>query len=290
MIRVNGELINPELIEESFARIKTEMEQRSQTSCCERDGEFMQRAEEEVIDSILIAQEAEKCHETLPEAEVRAELEKTIKRYREHGASWEMLEEQRDQLRSEVEANFRIERLIRDHTAEVAAPSEEELRSYYESRTRDYRTLPEVSCLHLIKLLEGQQDQRVLLEEMAALRERALKGEDFAALALAETDKTSKEVDLGWIPLDRPGNPFEAVLFSLREGEVSPVLSYEHAFHLVKVTGRRGGGAPSFEELRDELASRFLREKRQEALRALALKLREQAKIETVDFEAREED
>lgn len=288
MIRVNGELLNPELIEESFARIKTEMEQRSQTSCCERDGEFMQQAEEEVVDSILIAQEAEKCHELLPEDEVRAELEKTIKLYREHGASWEMLEEQRDQLRSEVEANFRIERLIRDHTAEVAPPTEEELRSYYHSGSRDFRTIPEVSCLHLIKLLEGQEDQRSLLEKMADLREQALEGEDFATLALAETDKTSKEIDLGWIPLDRPGNPFEAVLFSLREGEISPVLSYEHAFHLVKVTGRRGGEAPSFEELRDDLESRFLREKRQEALRGLALKLREKATIETVDFEAQD--
>lgn len=288
MIRVNGELINPELIEESFARIKTEMEQRSQTSCCERDGEFMAQAEEEVVDSILIAQEAEKCHDDLPEEEVRAELERMIKLYREHGASWEMLEQQRDQLRGEVEANFRIERLIRDHTTEVAAPSEEELRSYYESRSRDYRSIPEVSCLHLIKLLEGQDDQRSLLEEMTVLRERVLAGEDFAALALAETDKTSKEVDLGWIPLDRPGNPFEAVLFSLREGEVSPVLSYEHAFHLVQVTGRRGGGAPPFEELRVDLENRFLREKRQESLRVLALQLREKATIETVDFEAKE--
>ena len=69
MLRVNGELIDPNLLEDAFARIKSEAEARLQVSCCERDPEFMAQAEEEVIDSVLIAQEAETRFPELPETE-----------------------------------------------------------------------------------------------------------------------------------------------------------------------------------------------------------------------------
>ncbi|GHC61161.1 peptidylprolyl isomerase [Roseibacillus persicicus] len=285
MIRVNGELINPNLLEEAFTRIKSEAELRTQVSCCERDEEFSKAAEEEVIDSILIAQEAEKNHRDLDEQEIARRLEELIKLYREHGASWEMLEAERDNLRDEVMANLRMERFMGEHIPEVAPPTEEELADYFESVKKQYRDLPEARCLHLIKMIDGHEDQKELLEEMVALRKRLLEGEDFSTLAKAETEKSSKEVDLGWIPLDRPTNPFETILFSLQEGEISPVLSYEHALHLVKVTERKGGMTPALEEIADELRNRYVVEKRQAALRALASKLRSEAVIEHVDFE-----
>ena len=75
MLRVNGELIDPNLIEETFSRIKAEAETRLQISCCERDPEFMKEAEEEVVDSIVIAQEAEIRYPKMPEDEVRERLE-----------------------------------------------------------------------------------------------------------------------------------------------------------------------------------------------------------------------
>lgn len=285
MIRVNGELINPNLLEEAFTRIKSEAELRTQVSCCERDDEFSKAAEDEVIDSILIAQEAEKNHQDLDEKEVTKRLEDLIKLYREHGASWEMLEAERDNLRDEVMANLRMERFMGEHIPEVPAPDDVELANYYESRSKEYRSLPEARCLHLIKMIDDHENQKELLEEMVAIRERLLAGEDFETLAKVETEKSSKEVDLGWIPLDRPTNPFETILFSLQVDEISPVLSYEHALHLVKVIDRKGGEAPPLEQVADELRNRYIVEKRQVALRSLAVKLRASATIEKVDFD-----
>lgn len=286
MIRVNGELINPNLIEEAFTRIKSEAERRTQTSNSERDEEFSKEAEEEVVNSFLIAQEAEKNEEELSEAEVETRLAELMELHREQGASLEVLEAERDHLRDEVRAHLRMERFMAESLPVVAPPSDEELACYYESRRKEYRSLPEARCWHLMKLLDGHDDQRELLEEMTALRKELLEGADFVALAQRETEKSGREVDLGWVPLDRPSNPFESVLFSLQVGEISPVMSYEHALHLVKVTERRGGEAPALEELAEELRSRYVVEKRQEALRELAGQLRERAEIERVDFEA----
>ena len=56
MLRINGEAVDPGLIEDTFVRLKAEAELLSEVSCCERDDEFRVQAEEEVIDGILLAQ------------------------------------------------------------------------------------------------------------------------------------------------------------------------------------------------------------------------------------------
>lgn len=286
MIRVNGELLDPNLIEETFSRIKSEAETRSQVSCCERDDEFMQLAEKEVVDSILIAQEAEKRYPKMPEEAVRERLEETIKTYRDHGASWDMLEVQREQLRDECEANLRMETLLKDLTVDFSDPDEEQLRAFYTDRRNEYRTVAEARCLHLIKFLDRHDDPVALLDSMRVIREEALEGADFEALAKRETEKDSGEVNLDWITLDRPSNPFESLIFTMRVGEVSPVVSYEHAFHLIMVAEMKPSVVTPFEDVRDQLQERYLFHRRREALRTFAEGLRKEAAIEQVNSDS----
>ena len=189
MIRINGELVDPNLVEETFSRIKSEAEARLQVSCCERDEEFMSEAEEEVIDSILIAQEADRRQPEIPADQLKDRLEATIKLYRKHGASWDMLEAQRPQLRDECVANLRMESLLDAVLADVPELTDEDVRKYYQDHVDDYRCKPEVRCLHLVKLLEPD-DQPVspmdLLEKMISLREEVLGDADFAEVAKRE--------------------------------------------------------------------------------------------------------
>lgn len=287
MIRVNGELIDPNLIEETFARIKSEAEARLQVSCCERDDEFYAQAEDEVIDSILIAQEADQRFPEIAEDAIRARLEETFAAYRKHGASWDMLEAQRAQLRDECTANLRMESLLDDVLTDVPTLGDDDFRKYYEDHRDDYRSKPEVHCLHLIKLLEPD-DQPVppmeLLQHMKALREEILSGGDFLEIARRETDKEDREVDLGWIPLDRPTNPFESILFTLQDGEVSPVVCYEHAYHLVKIAAVKPAAAPPYDELAEEIRQRAETDRRRTALQKLARSLRENATIAREEF------
>lgn len=284
MLRINGELIDPNLVEEAFSRIKSEAEARLQISCCERDSEFMKQAEDEVVDSVLIAQEAEKRFPELPEDEVRDKLEETIKTYREHGASWDMLEAQREQLRTECEANLRMEKFLDGILEGKTAYTEDDLRAYYDEHQREFRTSAEVRVLHLMKALEKHEDPVELLEQMKDLREDALNGADFEELAKRETEKDSGEIDLGWITFDRPSNPIESIMFTMRHGEVSPVVAYEHAYHLLKIAESKPPTVKPFDDLRDDLAQRVVLERRRNALRNFAEQLRENAEVEQVDF------
>lgn len=290
MLRVNGELVDQELVEETFHRVKTAEEQKVQVSCCERDPEFYKQAEQEVADSILIAQEAEKRFEEIPEDEVKPKLKEMIDVYREHGASWDMLEAQKDMMRHEIAASLRMDKLIADILGDDNQVGDEEIEAFYEENKKEYSTPAEAQSLHLMKTLNEDTTADEVFAKMCAVREEALEGADFEELAKRETEKSTGELDLGWITLDRPTNPFEATLFSMREGEISPVIIYEHAMHLVKVTGKKDEQVIPLEEVREELENRALARKRREALQALAEKLRETATIEKIDMSGEEDD
>ena len=289
MLRVNGELIDPNLLEDAFARIKSEAEARLQVSCCERDPEFMAQAEEEVIDSVLIAQEAENRFPELPEAEVKTRLEETLREYRKHGASWDMLEAQRDSLHDECEATLRMEKFLDNVLAGKTEVSDEDIETYYRENQREFRTVAEVRVLHLMKSLEKHEDPVLLLEEMGELREKLVEGADFEKVAAEETEKESGEIDLGWITFDRPSNPIESIMFTMRLEEVSPVVAYEHSYHILKIAEIRPAVVRPFDEVREDIAQRVEFEKRRNALREFASRLRKDAAVERVDFSGEEE-
>jgi len=289
MLRVNGELIDPNLLEDAFARIKSEAEARLQVSCCERDPEFMAQAEEEVIDSVLIAQEAENRFPELPEAEVKARLEETLREYRKHGASWDMLEAQRDSLHDECEATLRMEKFLDNVLAGKTEVSDEDIETYYRENQREFRTVAEVRVLHLMKSLEKHEDPVLLLEEMGELREKLVEGADFEKIAAEETEKESGEIDLGWITFDRPSNPIESIMFTMRLEEVSPVVAYEHSYHILKIAEIRPAVVRPFDEVKEDIAQRVEFEKRRNALREFASGLRKDAAVERVDFSGEEE-
>lgn len=279
MLRVNGEAVDPALVDEAFVRLKAEAEALSQVSCCERDSELRERAEEEVIDGILLAQEAERVVPPPGEEEIRAAFEETIRRWRDHGASWDLLEARRAALREEVVADLRMRRFTGSLWEDLDPPGEEDLRAWYRENAARFRKPPAARVLHLVRF-PGDADPWDGFAEMVRLRHRALAGEDFGTLASGHTEKKGGEIDLGWIEMERPLNPFEAMLFSLREGEISPVFHYEQAWHLVLPTEVRPASTEAFEEVAGTVREEYEAGRRHERLRSLAARLRERASIE----------
>lgn len=279
MLRVNGENVDPALVEDTFVRLKAEAEMLSEVSCCERDEEFRGKAEEEVIDGILLAQEAERRVPDPPADEVRGAFEDTLRQWRQHGASWDLLDAQRDSLRAETVSRLRMEKFTTGLWSGLPELTRDDLRAWYDANAARFRRPPAARVLHLVRFPETPDpwdDYALILD----LRRRALEGEDFAELAKANTMKRGGEVDMEWIEQQRVFNPFEAMLFSLREGEISPVFFYEQALHLVKAVEVRPAAIQPFEEVADSIRDEVEHARRLQVLKDLAAKLREGAAIE----------
>jgi parvulin-like peptidyl-prolyl isomerase len=138
--------------------------------------------------------------------------------------------------------------LVQDLMA-TAKVDEAEVQSHYDARKPEFE---EVVARHIlirfqgsrVPLRQGQQElsEPEALAKCQSLRERLLKGEDFAAVAKAESDDAgtgARGGDLGAFGRGRMVPVFEQAAFSAETGKISEPLRTEFGYHLIQVVERR---------------------------------------------------
>ncbi len=95
---------------------------------------------------------------------------------------------------------------------------------------------------HILLKPNEVQDDALTQQRLTEIRERILKGENFAAIASVTSEdqgSASQGGDLGW---NSPGTfvlEFEQVLASLKENEISAPFRTQCGWHIVQLLGRR---------------------------------------------------
>jgi peptidyl-prolyl cis-trans isomerase SurA len=136
---------------------------------------------------------------------------------------------------------------------------------------------------HILMRPNELQDDATVRQKLTTIRERVLKGEDFAAFASSMSEDSSSAVnggDLGW---SGPGSfvpEFEAVMATLKDNEISEPFRSEFGWHIIQVLGRRQ--YDTTEESMRERAFRQLRESKADEETELWLRrLRDEAFVDT---------
>jgi len=100
----------------------------------------------------------------------------------------------------------------------------------------------EISEIVLQPVVSEAERDRVRTE-LAALRERVIKGEKFSMLATLysqDPGSSSKGGELGFFSRGDMVGEFEAAAFALKPGEVSPIIETQFGFHIIQLIERRG--------------------------------------------------
>jgi parvulin-like peptidyl-prolyl isomerase len=179
------------------------------------------------------------------------------------------------------EENFLASTLFQQLMAS-AKPSEADLKAAYEAHKSDYE---QAKARHILIRFTGsripvRKDQKDLTEAEAlakatALRARIVKGEDFAAIAKAESDDTGSGAsggDLGEVTRGRTIPEFENAIFTLPINQVSEPLKTQFGYHLIQVQER---GTTPFDKVKADLE----KEKAGETAAAQVKALHDKAKI-----------
>jgi parvulin-like peptidyl-prolyl isomerase len=156
--------------------------------------------------------------------------------------------------------NFLLaERFIR-HKSSRTKPSEDELRVIFNEKETSFEYPP---CRKAREILLTCEDwtletsreawikRRAVRDAARELRERILKGEDFAQLArrLSASSTASSGGDLGWI--QAPSSPlFDTALAALKVGEVSPPIATDKGYLLLQLQDVRLNQPIPFKEAR----------------------------------------
>jgi peptidyl-prolyl cis-trans isomerase SurA len=153
-----------------------------------------------------------------------------------------------------------------------------------EVRGADQQTVvQQINARHILLKPTEIQDDATVEQRLLAIRERIVKGEDFAGIAKTVSEdpgSASEGGNLGW---SGPGTfvpEFEAQLAALKDNELSKPFRTQFGWHLVQLLGRRQ--FDSTDELRRQRAFAQLRESKADEETELWLRrLRDEAYVET---------
>ena len=262
----------------------------------------------ELVDRTLIAQESKRrglhiAAEKLKEAEQRAIAELGgPQRYEsylaEHGLN---RDEYREVITQQLYGDLMRTELTRDLTV-----SEAEIKSYYDAHRQNSNfQLPElVTAAHILiagrpnviekqiqqeKGLTGEALTAAVRDEMRwrrqvaeELRQKAIKGADFSALARQwSEDPGTRERggDLGSFPRNSHSAAFDEAAFALKPGRISPVVQTEYGFHVIKVSNRQAARTQTLNEATPEIRKRLLAEREAKRLSEWLKETRRKASI-----------
>lgn len=138
--------------------------------------------------------------------------------------------------------------------------SDEDLRKYYNENAARYTTPEERRASHI--LINAPKDAPADVRAKARAKAEALLAQvkkdpnSFAELAKKNSDdpgSAERGGDLDYFSRGAMVKPFEDAAFVLKPGEVSGVVESDFGYHIIKLTGVRGGEKRSFDTVRGEL-------------------------------------
>jgi peptidyl-prolyl cis-trans isomerase SurA len=100
----------------------------------------------------------------------------------------------------------------------------------------------QVHLRHILMKTNELTDDATVKQKLSALRERILKGEDFAGLAqtLSEDPASATEGgDLGWTSPDAFVPEFSQAVAPLKDGEISEPVHTQYGWHIMQMLGHR---------------------------------------------------
>ncbi|MCZ8075412.1 MAG: SurA N-terminal domain-containing protein, partial [Paucibacter sp.] len=162
----------------------------------------------------------------------------------------------------QVAENAQIQYLVLDLEALKSGVSfsEEDLRKYYNENASRYTVAEERRASHI--LIKADKDSKPDERDKAKAKAEELLAQarknpsQFAELARKNSQDEGSAVNGGDLDFFGRGamvKPFEDAAYALKQGEISPLVESEFGYHIIQLTGQRGGEKKSFESLRAEI-------------------------------------
>jgi len=159
-----------------------------------------------------------------------------------------------------------------DKSVRNAVP-DEEAKKIYDAKVAGMKPEEEIHARHILVATEAEAKE---------VKERLLKGEDFATVAKEKSkDPSAEGGDLGFFGRGQMLKPFEDAAFALKEGELSDPVQTQFGWHIIKVEEKRTRPLPTYDQVKDTIMSQLTAQKAKDTLK----QLHDAAKIEIVDPE-----
>jgi parvulin-like peptidyl-prolyl isomerase len=281
-ITVNGERIEDQEIQQEVDRLRPSYEQAfADMEVEKREAQLLDWSKENVIERVLLRQEAKANGAEVPADEVEAAFAKIKEQYdKPEELHQEFNVDSDEKVKEMIELQMKVERKINEIHAGAAEPSKEEIRQYYEENKERFKSDEQIRVAHIVKYVNWQTDEATALEGITRAQEEIKNGAAFEAVVDKYTDCADSGGDLGYVMRGQMVEEFEDVVFNLNEDQVSDVFRTRFGFHLAKVYDRKPPTIAELEDVEKEAADQVREQKKEQALGDYLDQLRAKAAVE----------
>ena len=224
----------------------------------------------QLVEDRLVYQEAQARKIEVTQAEIDEMMDDFKKKFKTEDALEEALQSQ-GFTHHDLEEKMRRQALIRRlHDMEIRSHvvvSPIEVENYYKDHPEEFATKDSVRFRAITIKKNDEAREKGLTDEaakqkIADLRERIVKGEDFAQIAreFSEDLKAKEGGYNDWVQRETMISAIDEVIFKLKPDELSEIVETEMGYHLFRVEEKKNGSRHNFEEVRDQIFDKLYRQ------------------------------
>jgi len=228
-----------------------------------------------IIEETLLLQEARRLGIKPVDEEVAAEYDAAVSEYPKGGFEDALKKAglTPDAYRESLRRKLTIKKLVSECVLDKIEVDDGEAAAYFQ-RHRDRFIRPESVRARQI-VVDARPKADAVLERLKA-------GEDFAKVAreVSLSPDSASGGDLGYFARGEMPLEFEEVVFSMKPGQMSPVVETPYGFHVFKLEDRRRSVVPKFEEAKEEVVQELKSRRFESAYVGWMAELKEKSKVE----------
>ncbi|MFP4531232.1 MAG: peptidylprolyl isomerase [Desulfobacterales bacterium] len=285
---VNGKKIPQKTLDQKLELIK----KRAASSGQQLDAQRLASIKEDMVNNIV---EKELLYQKSQELGMEVEpdtIDSQMEQFKQQFPDEEQYKQQlsalgytEDLLRSEIETNMAIQKLIEEEIASDIEITDEDLKAYYENNPDQFETPDQVKARHILIKTDEEADEaekEAARQKIQELEKQIEGGEKFSEVAKEESECPSSERggDLGYFSKGQMVKPFEEAAFSLSVGDVSDIVETRFGYHLIKAEDKKEASKKTFDEVKDQIKEQLEQQKVEEQLPSYVENLKEAGDVE----------
>lgn len=271
LIKIDNRTVTLQDFRRDFERI---LPQEQESSAAERD-ELQRSFLAQTIDRQLALAAAEKLGVQVSPAEVDAALAELQRDYPagEFEANLQEGKMTLDDWKRELRERLVVEKLIKEVVADQGKVKDSEIAAYYRANREDFDRPAQVRARQIV--VASEADGETVLTLLKAKIPFADVAKEYSLSPDAEEGG-----DLGFFARGEMPAEFDAVVFNLPIGRLSPLVKSEYGYHLFLVEELRDAGKLTPAEAHEEIRARLQTDLEERLYRQWLDKLRAKAKID----------
>ena len=256
----------------------------------DRRNEILRKILDDLVTYTMLKQEATARNIVVADAEIDQQLAVMKQEARTEAAFAKALADRKmtmERLRSDAKTQLAISKMMSAQVASATPATDADAKTFYEKNPDKFKRGESVRASHiLIRVSEKapEEEKQKARARIDAVLKRARSGEDFAVLARehSQDGSAAQGGDLNYFVKGRMVQPFDQVAFSLKNNEISDVVTTEFGYHIIKVVDHKPAGPVPFDEVSDNIKQYLSEQKKQETAKSFIDSIKQKAKIEVL--------